>query len=72
MELQINRAKNLFKEGSKILPKLPVNLRRQIRWTISGGEKILEKIEEINYNVLNNRPKLSKIDYIKLIFVNTK
>ena len=72
MELQISRTKILFKDGSKILPKLPANLSRQIKWTISGGEKILEKIEEINYDVLNNRPKLSKIDYIKLIFVNTK
>ena len=72
MELQISRTKILFKDGSKILPKLPANLSRQIKWTISGGEKILEKIEEINYDVLNNRPKLSKFDYIKLIFVNTK
>jgi len=41
-------------------------LRFQIRLTILGGEEILKKIKTIDYDVLNIRPKLSKIDYVKL------
>lgn len=68
LSYQIGRTRELFDNGRRILPKLPANLRRQIRWTIFGGEEILKKIVQIDYNVLINRPKLSKIDYIRLLF----
>jgi len=66
MDFQIKRTSGLFVNGKKLLAQLPKALRRQIRWTIFGGEEILNKIVQIDYNVLNFRPKLSKIDYILL------
>lgn len=64
---QVNRTKDYFAIGKKLLPRLPRKLEKQIKATILSGEKILEKIEQINFNVLNNRPKLSKIDYINVL-----
>ena len=56
----------MFKDGRKLLKYLPTRLRFQILITVKGGETILKKIEKQNYNVLENRPTLSKIDFIRL------
>jgi squalene synthase HpnC len=66
LKFQIDRTKRMFKEGRKLLPYLPTRLRFQILITVKGGETILKKIENQNYNVLENRPTLSKIDFIRL------
>ncbi|MCL6097652.1 MAG: squalene/phytoene synthase family protein, partial [Bacteroidetes bacterium] len=66
LEHQVKRNKKLFAEGRKLLALIPRGLRRQIYMTILGGEKILEKIEAIDYDVLNKRPSLSKLDYTKI------
>ncbi len=66
LEFQVQRNRKLYKEGRQLLSLLPHRLRRQIYMTILGGEKILEKIEALDYDVLNKRPSLSKMDYIKI------
>ncbi len=66
MKFQIERTKKLFYEGRELLNYLPYRLRIQILVTIKGGEAILTKIEEIDYNVLEIRPTLNKIDVFKL------
>jgi len=68
MQFQIERAEKLFDNGSNLLTKLPWRLKRQIAWTIKGGEAILKKIRNYNFDVLNFRPTLSKKDFIKLLF----
>lgn len=67
IQFQIRRAKNMFLDGYDLLPHLPRRLKYEIGLTILCGEKILAKIEEINYNVLDNRPVLSKKDYFSLL-----
>lgn len=67
IKYQVLRNKELFTEGYKLLQHLPSRLKFQIFWTILGGERILEKIVQIDYNVLNIRPKLSKLDVFSLI-----
>lgn len=68
LKYQVNRTRKLFDEGKNLLPFLPVRLRIQIKMTILGGESILNKIESSNYNVLSVRPKLNKVDIIKILF----
>lgn len=67
MLYQIERVRNLFVHGKNILKYLPRSLRFQIKWTILGGEKILQKIKDLDYDVLNNRPKLSRKEYLLLM-----
>jgi hypothetical protein len=38
----------------------------EIKWTIGGGEKILDKLRKNGYDVFTKRPKLNKIDFISL------
>lgn len=66
MKFEIERTKLLFEEGRKLLPLLPLRLKYQILITIKGGEAILRKIEESNYDVLSKRPTLTKFNFIKL------
>ena len=66
LKFQVERTQGLFNRGRNLVPRLPKQLRFQIRLTILGGEEILNKIRSSGYNVLNIRPKLSKIDYVKL------
>ena len=68
----INRTKKMFEEGSGLLKFLNGRLKYEIKWTILGGEEILKKIEKNNYNVLKYRPKLNKIDFVKLLLVSFK
>jgi len=66
LEYEINRIKRLFKEGRCLIKYLPYRLSVEIKWTISGGEKILDKIEKNDYDILDFRPKLNKCDFLQL------
>ncbi len=63
IKYQADRTWELFRIGKNLIPELPRNLKRQIKMTILGGEKILDKIASLDYDVLNSRPRLSKFDY---------
>ena len=62
----ISRTEELFEAGRGLLKHLKGKLKMEIAWTILGGEAILKKIKEINYNTINSRPKLSKAEYLIL------
>lgn len=68
IQFQVERTEKLFDDGKKLLTKLPWRLKRQIDWTIKGGEAILSKIRDNDFDVLNQRPTLSKKDFVKLLF----
>ena len=59
----LEETKIMFEEGKNIHRYIPVNFQLQMKMTILGGEKILEKISLIDYDVFNKRPKLSKKDF---------
>lgn len=67
IEYEVKRTDRLFIEGEKILECLPYRLRLQVGWTINGGRKILKKISKSNYDVLNYKPTLSKVDYLSAL-----
>ncbi len=73
MKLQVERTRKIFEDGKGLLDELKQNdllkkLYRQLKLTWLGGMEILNKIEQVNYDVFNKRPSLSKTDFIKLFF----
>jgi len=66
LEFNIERTEKIFIDGRNLLSFLKGRLKREINWTILGGETILGKIKSINYDVLNKRPVLTKSDYFNL------
>ena len=67
LEYNINRTQHLFNEGKKLFPFLKGMLKFEIKWTVLGGEEILQKIRKNNFDVLNIRPELNKIDFLFLL-----
>ena len=68
LKANIERTEKLFVEGRQLLKYLRGRLKFEIAWTILGGEKILDKIKKIDYDVLNQRPELTKSELIILFF----
>lgn len=66
----VQRTQTLFDEGKNLLKYLNGRFKFEIKWTIAGGEKILDKIRKNDYNIFLQRPKLSKIDFILLFVTN--
>ncbi len=64
----VDRVQNLFDDGKKLFPLLSGRLKVEIIWTVAGGEEILDQIRKNDYNVLNNRPELSKTRMVSLFF----
>jgi squalene synthase HpnC len=71
MKFQISRTRSLFYEGKSLLKEIGPHDRR-LRWQLAfmwmGPMRILEKIESVDYNVFQSRPKLSKKELIKMAF----
>jgi len=69
MRFEIARTRSLFYEGRPLLDALDAKGRR-LRWQISlmwlGPMKVLERIEEADYDVFHLRPTLAKRDLVKL------
>jgi len=62
----VERAQILFDDGKNLLKYLNGRFKIEIKWTLAGGEKILDKIRKNDYDVFTKRPKLDKIDFISL------
>jgi len=61
VKFNVERIQNLFNDGKKLLPMLTGRLKSEMGWTVAGGEEILEQIRKNDYDVINFRPKLSKL-----------
>jgi squalene synthase HpnC len=66
MRFQVERASRLFDRGRGVLPYLKGRIRMEIKWTILGGERILEKIRRLDYDTRAVRPALGKLDFFLL------
>lgn len=64
----VNKTKTIFKEGKGIIDLVEGRLRLELKATYLGGNVILKKIEEINYNVLSQRVKVEKSDKLNILF----
>lgn len=63
----VEKTRVIFKEGKSLIDNVSGRLKWELRLTYAGGNEILDKIEKIDYNVLTQRVKLSKTDFIKLL-----
>jgi squalene synthase HpnC len=65
---QVDRTRQMFGEGRPLLSEVGRDLRMELRLTWKGGSRILQKIEEAEYDVLSQRPTLSFFDKTSLFF----
>ena len=67
MKFQVERARNLILEGAPLGRVLPGRVGLEIRATVQGGLRILEKIERVGYDVFRRRPVLRPLDWPMLL-----
>jgi len=67
MSFQVDRARQLMLSGSGLGKTLPGRVGLEIRATVQGGLRILEKIEQAGYDVFRRRPVLKPLDWPLLL-----
>ena len=54
----------MMQKGSQLVHLIPGRAGWELRFVVQGGLRILDKIKALDYAMLNQRPKLSKLDYV--------
>jgi len=67
LRFEVERARDLFHQGSPLTEKMPADVRTDIELFIRGGLGILSKIEAIGFHVWTTRPVLAKWDKAALV-----
>jgi len=67
MEFQVLRSKDLLKSGEPLGRSLPGRVGLEIRATVQGGLRILEKIQKADYDIFRRRPVLGAFDWPLLL-----
>ena len=67
MAFQVDRARGLMLQGAPLGRSLPGRVGLEIRATVQGGLKILDKIERAGYDVFRRRPTLRSFDWPLLL-----
>ncbi len=68
MAFEAERTRALFEQGRALAERVVPELRRQLRLTWLGGMEILRKLESVRFDVFRRRPKLSRLDFLRLYF----
>ena len=67
MRFQIERARQMMLSGAPLGRTLPGRIGLEIRATVQGGLRILDKIEAAGYDVFRRRPVLKAFDWPLLL-----
>ena len=68
MRFQVDRARALMLEGAPLGRRLPGRIGLEIRAIVTGGLRILEKIEAVDYDVFRYRPVLQSFDWPRILW----
>lgn len=63
LAFQVARTQALLYEGKPLGRRLPGRIGLEIRTIVAAGDRVLKKIEAVNYDVFNARPKLTGRDW---------
>ena len=66
LDFQIDRSRRLMLEGAPLVHQLPGRMGWEIRLTVQGGLRILERIRQVRGEVFRQRPVLGPIDWLRM------
>ena len=67
LAFELKRTREMFARGRLLAEEVTPSLRLQLRITWLGGMRILDKIEEGQYDVFRRRPSLGGLDFLGLL-----
>jgi squalene synthase HpnC len=68
MRDEIQRTRALLESGRPLALALPGRLGWELRLVIQGGLRILQRIEQVDYDVFRQRPTLKKPDWVVMLW----
>jgi phytoene synthase len=68
LRFQVDRARALMLSGAPLGWDLPGRIGLEIRAITAGGLRVLDKIEAVDYDVFNRRPKLEAFDWPRIMW----
>jgi squalene synthase HpnC len=68
MKFQVERARALMLSGAPLALRLQGRIGLELRMVVQGGLRILEAIEDNEYDVFRRRPKLEKRDWLAVLW----
>ena len=72
MAFQTKRARKLMFAGAPLVSNLPGRLRWEIGFTVKGGLKVLDKIDQYQGDVFRHRPQLNKRDWFGILVTEVR
>ncbi len=67
MRFEIERTRAMMHSGQSLALRLPGRVGFELRLVIQGGLRILEKIEQVEYDVFQRRPQIGKFDWLLML-----
>ena len=64
MDFENDQARELLLRGAPLVHALPGRIGWEIRLTVQGGLRILERLRQVRGNVFERRPKLGRMDWL--------
>lgn len=68
MRFEVQRVRKMMLDAAPLALRLPGRIGWELRLVVQGGLRILERLENVNYDVFEHRPKLGKYDWCVLVF----
>ena len=69
MAFEVERTRRLFDKGMPLIDTLEGNLKLDIALFTKGGLAVLDTIQHQHYDVLSNRPFLSKYSKLRIMLI---
>ncbi len=66
MAAEVEQAEGLLRQGADLVPRMPRELRLQVSLFVHGGLAVAEAIRRQQYDVWTERPRLSRVDKLRL------
>jgi squalene synthase HpnC len=63
MKHLVDDARRLMHEGMPLARRLPGRVGWELRLVVQGGLRILQRIEQVDYDVFRHRPQLRRLDW---------
>ena len=67
MRFEVERARALMLSGAPLALRLPGRVGWELRLVTQGGLRILERIEQADYDVFRHRPQLRPADWLRML-----
>lgn len=68
MQTQTQQARELLQSGLPLAQRLPGRIGFELKLVVQGGLRILERLDQLHYDIFHNRPTLQKRDWILLLW----